>query len=731
MNYFMRCPFSRLLKWLFFCVCFVLLPGLLVCWGIEQSWEREYKNKAYDLALKIGKQIENIRKTAKEERYYYDWLLKVTDNLDSSYNNSSDNSVFKENLRKLRRNLPNLFDIYITDLKGNLLEEFSSRVPSKYLIKKLYEIINTRYNLSEIPVPSGQRKALEAFLGELSLLETINHIQKMNYLPTVGIGEKKNYFFYKKASKIVVMAHVNIGAVPKNYTLTSKLKKNNKGRTSLKFGLHDSDKKFRNSTMMKDEETFLQYSMSNFEKTMSEISINDKYVTVITLAENKNRLWGFVKFPQENDPRKYVLHTRIIFLSVFLIICILSYPYVVSEAPKWLSIRLKLTALLVFSTGLPLVILFVVSKDYLWEKEQSLRYEAFRKIEDSLKGIDKKFQKALLIYSGRVKELISISQDSQGNFNNATFQKVFKIIEKKMPLPQPMIIKRDGTVLQNREKDKIYPQLAFKMLEKYNHTKGIREEDNRQNKVKVEDLFIGNAQLDEFITGLLKRMGEIAPLMFGKVDRYMLINIIKGIDSGANYMFFFFWKPMELSLNYLKKNILSFRKMNEFSVFFTIVPNNSEYDIPDGSSKISWINDLSQRILVRNTFTEDLITWKGQRYLAAGMPAREIERYQLIQIFPEKQIKIILEKLKNNLIFLAFFCFCFSLGIGIAVSRQVLLPVTNLAEGVDAIEKRDFRFRIPILENDELGKLSQTFNQMMVGLEDLSIAKTIQENLFP
>ena len=55
----------------------------------------------------------------------------------------------------------------------------------------------------------------------------------------------------------------------------------------------------------------------------------------------------------------------------------------------------------------------------------------------------------------------------------------------------------------------------------------------------------------------------------------------------------------------------------------------------------------------------------------------------------------------------------------------------NLQEGAYAIENRNFDHRISNLGSDEFGEVGNIFNNMMVGLKELEVARIVQESMFP
>ena len=86
-----------------------------------------------------------------------------------------------------------------------------------------------------------------------------------------------------------------------------------------------------------------------------------------------------------------------------------------------------------------------------------------------------------------------------------------------------------------------------------------------------------------------------------------------------------------------------------------------------------------------------------------------------------------------------------ALVIGISLARRITRAVNQLYEGTRQVIFGDFRHRIPVRASDQLGELSQSFNQMTGNLErllvvekekerlqtELEIAREVQSQLYP
>jgi len=75
------------------------------------------------------------------------------------------------------------------------------------------------------------------------------------------------------------------------------------------------------------------------------------------------------------------------------------------------------------------------------------------------------------------------------------------------------------------------------------------------------------------------------------------------------------------------------------------------------------------------------------------------------------------------------FILLFSLGL--RLYSGIVAPTHNLIDGVRAIEKKNFDFKISLSTGDEWDSLAETFNSASVSLEELEAARVVQEKLLP
>ncbi|CAB1057337.1 Serine phosphatase RsbU, regulator of sigma subunit [Olavius sp. associated proteobacterium Delta 1] len=96
----------------------------------------------------------------------------------------------------------------------------------------------------------------------------------------------------------------------------------------------------------------------------------------------------------------------------------------------------------------------------------------------------------------------------------------------------------------------------------------------------------------------------------------------------------------------------------------------------------------------------------------------------------------------GSLLYLTAFLMVVALATAIILSHifatSIIAPVRQMEAAMVKVEAGNFKTRVPIHSNDELGALAEHFNQMTVGLQEryrlrrsLDLAKEVQQNLLP
>jgi sigma-B regulation protein RsbU (phosphoserine phosphatase) len=100
------------------------------------------------------------------------------------------------------------------------------------------------------------------------------------------------------------------------------------------------------------------------------------------------------------------------------------------------------------------------------------------------------------------------------------------------------------------------------------------------------------------------------------------------------------------------------------------------------------------------------------------------------------------EEVIRSLLYSTAFLLATALGVAIILSRlfstAIIRPVSRMEDAMARLGNGDLTVAVPVENNDELGALSEHFNQMTIGLKEryelrrsLDLAREVQQNLLP
>ncbi|MBU1109808.1 MAG: SpoIIE family protein phosphatase [Candidatus Riflebacteria bacterium] len=126
-----------------------------------------------------------------------------------------------------------------------------------------------------------------------------------------------------------------------------------------------------------------------------------------------------------------------------------------------------------------------------------------------------------------------------------------------------------------------------------------------------------------------------------------------------------------------------------------------------------------------------IVRWNNADWIAAGAPGKRLSDSFLISLYPLDEIEREISVISSNLAWGVIFTLILALLVGTLFSHTILRPLANLILGVQALRRQDTSFRLEIMQNDELGQLSATFNATTETLADILSAKAVQAQLIP
>ena len=116
--------------------------------------------------------------------------------------------------------------------------------------------------------------------------------------------------------------------------------------------------------------------------------------------------------------------------------------------------------------------------------------------------------------------------------------------------------------------------------------------------------------------------------------------------------------------------------------------------------------------------TSDMQIFEENGYLCAF--SKDIALY-IVQEFPANAMSTIVSAMQNTFLFVLICIALLGLLFSTAIARTVVRPVTDLQKTMSRVCEGDFSAKVPVLREDEIGKLGETFNSMTDKIAELLV----------
>ncbi|HNV68654.1 MAG TPA: SpoIIE family protein phosphatase [Candidatus Ozemobacteraceae bacterium] len=723
---------SRVVRWLGFTVCFLAFPLMLVNVGLQHGLDSQWQAYLERCAARMVRQHDLLTAPAADRSFFYRDLERLVKALER---NATTTTAFTDRLSLLQKKLPGLFDLYLTDGSGELL--YPRDLPpvlSRFALKKLHETLG-RALLVGAPKPLRKhQKLFTYFWGETIPWVDLSALHDVGELLEVSPVGRRSFFFYSFRQRFALFAHVNLQAVPPHFPLRVLTSRASQASPDQTYGVAGVGEHLQNSRLSEAERQFVERGLVEFETSPREYLVSDDLLLVVTALDPSFRLWSLSRLPPEK--RGDLLRRRTIAYSVlvFLVTTVLSGMIIVGQYPVQISIQSRLTGILGFAIGLPLVVILVMGYDYLWKSEQTLIHQAFRNLEESLRSLDEKFPQLFRHVHQRIKNVVKRHRASDGVLRLEPFNQELIRRQAELGFYWHLIVNADGDTLYvsldqkgQRRDDTVSYSVTSEMLRRLNRSLGFVDSQKIAGRGSTSVFLSEDRSFKLFMKQSMKRFNQFNRYF----DRIFLFEPVWAADGRAEMMICFNFKPRDLFFLYLKQDLLTRQRQVADSQILAVNPEFPDFDTPAGAGKADWIKQFIRRVQTRKALLKERLWVDGREILAAAAPSQSGDGYYLVQTVPVATVINSLTVIRWNLGLFIGISLLMVMAVGSVLARHFLLPIKDLGEGVLAIQESRYRHRIPTHSRDELGQLSLMFNQTLERLEELSLARTVQGRLFP
>jgi len=202
-------------------------------------------------------------------------------------------------------------------------------------------------------------------------------------------------------------------------------------------------------------------------------------------------------------------------------------------------------------------------------------------------------------------------------------------------------------------------------------------------------------------------------------------------DKLADYLFMFYFNQSVQAENFMI-SIDSILQGNAhgIKVLFAIGDSLKNLTIRPFSQQTA-LREIFARLTYHPQPSPEFVEVAGETWIAVGFVSRIIADFCLVAMVPVSEVDRQLAGEKWQLLGIILINILLVAGIAQIFTSTLLRPVARLQAATQAIRRRDFSFRIGEHGKDEFGQMSRVFDAALRDLEEMTIARDVQQQLYP
>ncbi|HEY9071954.1 MAG TPA: SpoIIE family protein phosphatase, partial [Candidatus Ozemobacteraceae bacterium] len=398
---------------------------------------------------------------------------------------------------------------------------------------------------------------------------------------------------------------------------------------------------------------------------------------------------------------------------------------------------LKLGALFLLAAGVPSLLL-VVSGSYALRDHAHVRRQMIEDfVVSRVRNFDERSEERVTAFEVTLARLV---EKAQRQATDAARAAVFEPLRNTEVTDQMLVIDEKGRCLvEHFIQGSAVPEVQKKLVsavgtEVVRKLRGSSEVDAATLSADAVTDFAGGIMGKGVLNAevLIQGMKRFQTIRFGSGNGMFYENTLLGPDGRPEWLVHIGIDRNAFQNKYCLREYRSLRRAGDLPIRLSAVHGVHQFrTIIDEGMDGTITREIARLAEMRRVIAREVRTERGEEVLWIGFPCRMLDSYTLVAKAPLGSITIAIEKLWRQLWLLAGMLLCSGALMAWLLTEQVLLPLRDVATGIEAIARRDFRHRVPIRADDELGEIAGLLNRVTEGMHDLEVARVVQESLFP
>lgn len=710
-------------------LCFFLLPGLIINRGIEATLAVTAANEKAIKKEKLESVLDELEFFSANDRFAHFLLSSLCK--DKTNQQVSLNEL-KAKIARLKQLFPGSFSFVVANFSGKIIKDLSDEKDYAYLYRKTFTLINDLAGNLDQESPVKAINDLEATLNRLRpLLGDVLRAQDL-FLPLqakksgrsilASGAEKKFHIWYGKGKDFLIFTYISRSFIRSSIGLrwaTERLN-NNRNNIIAGFSSFPPTSQTIQPRLRENDATMVINGLARAEEVGNDSNLETANGFITTRFLNQ-KFRGFCLAKTGEMHKSEVGKVYAWFGQWLLILLFILYVRQL-RFPIELTVKIKITAFFAYAIILPILVIGSLTTQFLQQAEAEMISNLHRRSQRLIEKIDGAYawykeEKATLL-SRFFKEEFANDPDV---FTNKSKARELNLKLSKLSQHGELM------VIDNSGKDHllgISPRLTTNsaLIRAMCKEAGTRmlDADARNLEKKTSSFHL--------YTSFYREQNHIEYFGIGEMDLNLFLKLLIYPDFSIAYVVMTFWQESRLNEEFIFANrSLLLHPEAKLTVFNT---EKRKMIIFSGLFSRE-LQNLCEKSSISRTSNFKKLRIDRREYIAMTMPGQKLEKIVFSALFPAEIVDGKIRELKMKATLLMLILILLSAATIYLLQNWFFIPLDELKSGIDAFSKRDFHKRLTVSSNNELGKLINAFNESFETLQDLEVARIVQESILP
>lgn len=753
----------NLCLWLTFCLLLGGVPAIILYSTISRHLSLLENDHFFSARDRVNQAAVQSRLNADQETY---WCRFFHSNQQKFFEAKAEPEQVISWLSRIKLNFDDEFDFLAWDRTGKVVKQTFSSQHSAEEWQKVFRTLARYYPLArqidyamkmEPDVEAAKKILGQQYLPEAFMLNFDDRLYSLAHTDATMEKPACLAFFLDHGGYLLLFDHNKF----ENLSGLKNFLKNFAMAGNHQLGLYKPTKKLIWTSFISEDNAELLKLLEECEtEQLGFIKKQNQYFFYRHISGD---LRLFMKAPQlysDNIITLYAIAGAVLFLLLLLPVFNFLFKTIARSQPGNVSIRLKLTFLFAFASGMPLLVLGIISQENYAHKRNELMNLGKEEVTSLIVNFDNRFDANLSAIAASMKNYLEIlvPELKRQGFNSKILDKTLNKMRQQNAGNFYIVSSDTREIMSNHGLFKLRGNLEDSTIDLENsdtrqHISELIKSDlktaNLVGKKLLSDLnntpfpmaTISKLELvaetlmqkpfKEILHSIISNFNNLGLWGFGRALDYGFSKLISlNNNSEFDYLALIFWRPLLIQTHYVQESISKLAR-NRQGIKVIAIRNGDDKVLPENENLSSELNAFSKTLIDKPNEDIQIITLDQAKYIAIGFQAQKLSNFKLIGLYPLAEIDRQIEQQRTEIMLFSAFCLLFAVGLAQTLFRSFLRPVDALKNGALAIEERNFKHRVQIANKDEFGQIAGIFNNVMVGLEELEVAKIVQESLFP